>query len=159
MSWWQQFQCQCDHEAAKVVWKPTSGGGRQLRRQCDRCGRTFGPALRRELAAPDTPYADEEKERQWEAARERAYAAEQDRRVALDEAWRSLYDAYLGTDEWRRRRRLVIERAGGMCEGCRERTAEQVHHLNYTHVCNEFLFELVAVCVDCHARIHGGSRV
>lgn len=28
------------------------------------------------------------------------------------------------------------------------------HHLTYAHVTQEFLFELVAICGDCHARVH-----
>jgi hypothetical protein len=29
-----------------------------------------------------------------------------------------------------------------------------VHHLTYAHVFNEFLFELMAVCDECHDRLH-----
>ena len=32
--------------------------------------------------------------------------------------------------------------------------ATQVHHLTYQHVFAEFAFELVAVCDECHARLH-----
>jgi hypothetical protein len=71
-----------------------------------------------------------------------------------EEQWWNEYDEYLNTDEWGRRRSLVMNRAGGMCEGCRERRATQVHHLTYKHVKNEFLWELVAICDICHGRIH-----
>jgi hypothetical protein len=28
------------------------------------------------------------------------------------------------------------------------------HHLAYKHVGHEFLFELAALCLECHARVH-----
>jgi 5-methylcytosine-specific restriction endonuclease McrA len=49
----------------------------------------------------------------------------------------------------------VIERADGLCEGCRSAEAVHVHHLTYKHCGNEFLWELVAICRECHERVHG----
>ena len=68
--------------------------------------------------------------------------------------WRPSYAAHLATVDWMERRRLVMIRARGVCEGCRKRKATTVHHLTYEHVGVEFLFELVAVCRSCHARLH-----
>lgn len=65
-----------------------------------------------------------------------------------------LYADYLKSAEWATRREKVMQRAGGVCEGCRCRPATEVHHLTYEHVTREFLFELVAICGDCHARLH-----
>jgi len=67
-------------------------------------------------------------------------------------------DEYLISDEWQEKRTLVILRAGGICEGCRSRKASVVHHLNYDHVGNELLFELVALCRACHDRCHGITK-
>ena len=64
------------------------------------------------------------------------------------------YDAYLKTDEWLKLRRQVLNRAGQNCEGCGVKLPTEVHHLTNDHVGNEFLFELVAVCQDCHQRLH-----
>ena len=68
--------------------------------------------------------------------------------------WWAEYDAYLASPEWAARRDLVLDRAGGICEGCRCARATQAHHRNYDHVGDEFLFELVAVCDACHRRLH-----
>lgn len=68
---------------------------------------------------------------------------------------RALYAEYLKSTEWAARRDKVMARSGGVCEGCREQAATEVHHLTYEHVTQEFLFELVAICGDCHARFHG----
>lgn len=55
---------------------------------------------------------------------------------------------------WARKRSLVLERANHTCEGCGIRRATQVHHLTYKHVYDEFLWELVATCDECHDRAH-----
>jgi 5-methylcytosine-specific restriction endonuclease McrA len=76
-------------------------------------------------------------------------------RVRLDaDAWWTTYGAYLSSEEWAERRRLVLERAGLICQGCRRARATQVHHLTYVHVGEEFLWELAAICNDCHERLH-----
>lgn len=64
------------------------------------------------------------------------------------------YAEYLSSDEWARKRSLVLSRSNGMCEGCGTEAAFHVHHLSYRNVGNEFLWELRAVCFACHARIH-----
>ena len=80
------------------------------------------------------------------------------------EAWWQEYDAYLNSPAWKNKRRLVLQRAGDICEGCGAtcRTM-QVHHLRYPRDCRpgspewiarEKLFELRAVCPRCHEDIH-----
>ena len=67
---------------------------------------------------------------------------------------RAEYDRYFRSDKWRDLRELVLQRAGGICEGCGRRRAIQVHHLTYQHAGAEFLWELRAICGSCHKRIH-----
>lgn len=67
------------------------------------------------------------------------------------------YAEYLNSEEWWQRRTRVLERSNGLCEGCRNDEATDVHHLTYAHAGDEFLFELVALCAPCHERIHGGT--
>jgi 5-methylcytosine-specific restriction endonuclease McrA len=64
------------------------------------------------------------------------------------------YAEYLQSTAWKEKRRLIMQRCRGYCEGCGSAPATQVHHLTYKHVGNELLFELVAVCDPCHDRIH-----
>lgn len=71
-----------------------------------------------------------------------------------DVDWWATYNAYLESEEWTTRRQHVLERAGGICEGCRDARATQVHHLTYKHVGRELLWELAAVCNDCHEALH-----
>jgi len=96
----------------------------------------------------------DERQREWnagvEAAQRKAEAEAAERRAR--------YHEYLKTPEWRAKRRLVIERARGLCEGCGINAATQVHHLTYEHVGAEFLWELRAVCDGCHERAHAPGR-
>jgi hypothetical protein len=68
---------------------------------------------------------------------------------------REQYADYLRSEEWAKRREKVMQRARLVCEGCCTQPATEVHHLTYAHITQEFLFELVAMCGDCHARWHG----
>jgi 5-methylcytosine-specific restriction endonuclease McrA len=64
------------------------------------------------------------------------------------------YTAYLESDAWKKKRALVLDRAGGFCEGCGVNIPVQVHHLTYEHLFDEFLWELKAVCMRCHHKAH-----
>jgi hypothetical protein len=68
--------------------------------------------------------------------------------------WPELYADYLKSQQWADKRDRVLRRASYHCEGCAQRPAVDVHHLTYEHVTQEFLFELVALCRECHERIH-----
>jgi len=67
---------------------------------------------------------------------------------------RSSYAEYLASPQWKALRAHVMDRCGGLCEGCRENAAEDVHHLTYQHIRREFAFELVGLCRECHTRWH-----
>lgn len=158
----------CQHQRDELRRRRIANGAVQFRFQCLSCGRSKGPAVKK-LAALEhyRPYGFEEDDIPWwdEALFERGEQAiqryfqnrhehfEQKRQQEKTE-WRQRYKAYLLTDDWRRMREVVLSRAGGLCEGCRQRRATQVHHLTYDHVGHEFLWELVAICNYCHDRVH-----
>ena len=91
-----------------------------------------------------------------ERKRQRSGVLQQHVRIQRERraGFRLKYDQYMESDEWRSRRNKVLKRAGGTCEGCLERPATQVHHLNYRRLGEEMLFDLVAVCDECHAICH-----
>lgn len=70
---------------------------------------------------------------------------------------RELYQMYLRSQEWGHRRAKTLTRAGNLCEGCREQTALEVHHITYDHIGAEFLFELRGLCKWCHDAISRGE--
>jgi hypothetical protein len=60
---------------------------------------------------------------------------------------------YMLSAEWARLRRIVFERARGICEACLEAEATEVHHTTYEHLFAEPAFDLRAVCRPCHESI------
>lgn len=94
---------------------------------------------------------DVQRSKEYEARR---IEHEQQRATETAE-WQAAYHAHLRSGKWANTRQKVLERASGICEGCGETRATQVHHLTYKNVGHEFLWELVAICRACHERRHG----
>jgi 5-methylcytosine-specific restriction endonuclease McrA len=67
--------------------------------------------------------------------------------------WFDNYNEYLKSEQWRQKRRLVLKRDNFTCQSCLIKEATEVHHLRYTHVFNEPLFDLTSVCYTCHKLI------
>jgi hypothetical protein len=68
------------------------------------------------------------------------------------------YKEYIRSRAWDTKRVLVLKRANYTCEGCGMKGKPlDVHHKTYKNLGDEFLFELVAVCRECHERIHEGE--
>ena len=149
----------CEHPSSKLCARVVKGGITQYVKQCQTCGAPLpGPIAKKvafEMSGGVEPVPfDEEIRKRWEGKKNRA--AERIREKYSEKFWNE-YSDYLATPEWDALRRGVLERANGKCEGCRSRPPEEVHHLSYEHVGDEFLFELVAVCKECHKRLHPES--
>lgn len=98
----------------------------------------------------------------WERERQQAQA-EHDQQ---EERWWAYYADYLDNHPaWQKKRRLVLQRSNGWCEGCWERRAVQVHHRPGTYPKNcipgsqegirkEKLFDLIPLCNICHHDVH-----
>ena len=149
----------CAHEGCTVLTKfVAANGAESFREQCRRCGEVVAAPRKADLSPRQKMVAvpfDEALRKSWwdrRAQRQAAlYAALQSDR---DRQWREAYDSYLHSAEWRALRAKILKRSGGMCEGCGERRAVQVHHLTYERLGREMLFDLVAVCLRCHESIH-----
>jgi hypothetical protein len=68
--------------------------------------------------------------------------------------YKERYEEYLASDEWHDKRRLVLDRCNYICEACGINEAKQAHHLTYANIFDEYLFELIGVCLPCHKKIH-----
>jgi hypothetical protein len=70
-----------------------------------------------------------------------------------------LYREYLGTDAWKLKADQAKADAGFKCQliwngrRCSNR-ATQCHHITYARLFHERPSDLMAVCSDCHRRIH-----
>lgn len=155
---WQAAACQhSDHFTGRTV---NAGGAEMYRRYCRECGIATTQWLPHRTVEGTTITVIDEGKRD---ARIEDYIRR--RREGLDalasgaandqqEDRRSEYGDYLSSTRWRELRAKVVRRAAGLCEGCLSRPPAQVHHLTYEHIRAEFAFELVAVCAECHQRLH-----
>lgn len=141
----------CAHQLKEIRRKTIANGHMQLRYQCQSCGRAIGNAVsRKDIHVPvdQVPL--------WNAQAEdslwQAYAVESNIRQSK---WWGSYTEYLASDRWARKRQKVLDKAGGICEACGDRPAQEVHHLTYRNVGAEPLWDLRAVCKPCHDFIHG----
>ena len=138
-----------------------AGGRPFYQYQCLDCGSRVGAMIAAAvaLAGGRTPLPfDAALEARGEQEFERLYQArlsEHQLEVARRQtARRQKYEAYLQTDVWRAKRARVLARDRGVCQGCFELPATQVHHLTYERLGDEPLFDLISVCDECHERIH-----
>lgn len=160
---WRERECK--HQRQELRRGHNKGGGPIVRNQCLDCGAITGLAHKRPANFDTLPGFDTALHPAYDAARkaeldeiEKKYTERQLARWRVsenaDNYFKLKHDAYLASPAWKQRRRLVMDRAQGLCEGCRLSPPTEVHHLTYLHVGNEFLFELVALCEDCHDRWH-----
>lgn len=167
---------ECSHSLSAIRQRRRSNGVKHFVYQCLQCGEelravgkkdpailsladieAFDEALRESWYQRRQEYWREQSEQRrntFEQERERQFAEQKTEADRANREWWERYTAYLKTPQWRSKRTAVLARANGMCEGCLTRRATQVHHLTYAHVGDEFLFELVAICDECHSRIH-----
>lgn len=93
------------------------------------------------------------REAQWKKRNDEYQEIRRLEQESNDRAWLEKYTKYLQSPEWREKRKLVMLRAQGICEGCRKANATEVHHLTYERLGDEMLFDLVAICKMCHDKI------
>lgn len=67
------------------------------------------------------------------------------------------YIKYLESDEWKEKRLQVAKLKNYKCEKCGKEVkfGYHIHHLTYERLFNEELSDLMFLCADCHANIHG----
>jgi 5-methylcytosine-specific restriction endonuclease McrA len=153
------FDCNCQKKV--VRYKLTKASTKIFFLQCLTCGDTTR-IPKDKVTNPDSfdiKLVDEELRDKWWKARDN-YRSQLYREHEIKEKkeWFDWYDTYLKSPMWAKKRAVVLKRANYICEGCLEKPATQVHHLTYKHVGNEMLFDLVAICDDCHRIIHDSEN-
>ena len=138
----------CLHERVEIRRKPLSDGRFQIANQCLDCGRHIGNWLGR------SSFKNVELLPWWDTTlNDHRYDA--DNGVApVGPSRAEQYEQYLLSDEWSSLRSRILNRDGGLCQGCLRVPATNVHHLTYHNFQDEFCWQLVAVCTPCHERIH-----
>lgn len=154
---WRNSKCS-EHPRTEWRRRPTANGGFQVRRQCLDCGYILGGSRKQTPEDHSLPEADLDAHDAYEALKQKEYDLIEQKHAMLQHSRESsffnVHNAYLSSPAWQAKRKLVMQRAKEMCEGCGLNKATEVHHLSYRHHMNEFLFELVAVCGECHDRLH-----
>lgn len=147
----------CGDSKTELRRRRIAGGSFQYAEQCTTCGRMRSTAVKAStIRHPDRlPAWDEELLTEYGKVLETARLDEREGEHAV---WLIEHTAYLKTPEWRRLRAAAIARSRGLCEGCALRSPTQVHHLTYQHWKQEFLWELVAICDECHERAHADKE-
>lgn len=170
---WQDFKCNHSNMLPRL-WV-LSNGVRRVALQCQACGERQDSGVR-SADYPNfeqLPPFDEELREDARTAvhkaletlrrvRDEAMQAHDSRRQEMSEweqlsanqEWWERYNRYLQTPEWRAKRERVLERDDHLCQACLKREATQAHHLTYKRVFSEPLFDLVGVCMVCHAALH-----
>lgn len=147
----------CEHPKSELRDYETSNGGWQRKEQCLSCGRSASNAKKR-VAGDGTPLWDPSIEMEYNAAlddaREELLQVLIDRTADQEGDGYVAYEEYLETEEWKKRRGLVLVRDQGRCQACFQAPATEVHHLTYDRIFKEPLFDLVAVCRPCHEQLH-----
>lgn len=146
----------CEHQERRLTMRAVRSGVVQYVYQCMTCGVAVSQPIahariERDFAGVKIADFDNSLSGKYTQA---LIEAAIDEEALKREEFRDRYGEYLRGPQWAARRRLVLARCKGTCEGCGIRKADEVHHLTYEHVFDEFLFELVGLCAACHERIH-----
>ena len=155
------MSCQCnDENGNSILTKNISSNGTvTYRYQCTICWQMDGESVKRSSLGTTNidkiPLFDHEKRKSYWEKKAKTIQDEFEQKKESDrKKFFEWYNEYLLTPEWKQRRSLVMRRANGICEGCLSENAIHVHHTNYTHVGDELLFDLVALCEACHSKAH-----
>jgi 5-methylcytosine-specific restriction endonuclease McrA len=123
--------------------------------QCKSCGRKNGSALKKanfnkaELSYFDKSILEKTEKLKLEF-REQLKEMEIRRVEKRRDTFWDDYNQYLKSDEWKLKRKLVLQRDNNLCQSCLNSTAYEVHHTVGIFRKNEPLFTLVSVCNSCH---------
>ena len=64
------------------------------------------------------------------------------------------YHDWMNSDGWRKKRNKKLKEAGYKCELCGSAKNLRVHHITYENLGHEPMDDLLAVCDNCHKKLH-----
>lgn len=161
----EQTALKCQHARKEPRQRTQRDGRVVVVEQCLTCGSPLGNIRKADIApraVESLPVYDERlrdiyeqehreiMEAHWTRFRGERRAAAQQEADDRYETWWRWYQDYRQSGAWQDKRAMVMNRAMGICEGCGTARATQVHHLTYEHCGHEMLWELRAVCDECH---------
>ena len=94
-------------------------------------------------------------EKRWKLSAEEKATLDKAESIAKvhAKAHKKVYQMYLNSDEWKKKRDFVLSRDNHICQFCGAEATE-VHHLSYERKYNEAHYDLISICRPCHELIH-----
>ena len=158
----------CEHKNLQLRKRSIKSGNIQYVKQCLDCGNAMPQPIKAAMAfqlngGNEPSIFDEQVIINRKAEKEKSYQEikgryDSSKNVEIDK-YGEWYREYLKSPEWKLKREKVLKRAKNICEGCAEETAIEVHHISYANIGDELLFQLVALCEDCHRKAHSSDLV
>lgn len=151
----ERFDIECKHQIVPAV-LICSNSAKQLRDYCRKCRKLIGsPKSQTGVnieGIKSMTYDDFNAlcENQEKPERDAIIHFIDELHKKKDEDMKFDYKQYLNSDEWKAIRRNIMLRDGSKCQICGSDERLDVHHLTYAHFKNEYPFELVILCRDCH---------
>lgn len=147
----------CGSKELKFVRYIISNGRTNIRQQCFDCGCLFTLNFKFSL------FEDIEKLPLWDAEKRGEFYDQniersKKKKQYLKKGLSYYRDEYLKSDEWKEKRKRILERDQGNCRCCGQK-ANDIHHITYARVYREKDTDLIAVCRNCHEKIHKNGRV
>ena len=147
---------ECDHKNNIPIKYRISNGAIQVKMFCKDCNKLHGCALKQTefdlTRLPEASYENYQKYLQKIYEKDQGQVREYVKSLNIPE-WHQLHNDYIESEEWKALRKIILERDNYNCQICNEK-AKDVHHLTYKHLKNEFHFELVALCRECHQKYY-----
>lgn len=147
--------CQCENRVYR--YRNFQNGTNHYGTQCLNCGRWQA------VKKSDVPLEEIKRMGEYDPViaedydRRRSTAWKSQAEEQRQEALNALAE-YYKTPEWhaKRRHRLELNRRlfGGLCECCMINRASDAHHVTYVRLYHEWMFDLAAVCEQCHSLFH-----
>ena len=149
----------CKHQHLDGRWYLTPTGLKRAKMQCLSCGVGVGsqlPTSNGETYASWDTVLEQRIKQQRDAHEKHEQLRRNSWQEQVDREWFEVYNKYLQSRVWKLKRLAVLNRAGCRCECCGTNDAVQVHHTKYPkdYFGLEPLWDLRAVCLDCHRVIH-----
>lgn len=143
----------CEHPHSHLVYRHLSDGSKHFGHQCTICGQWIadvkkGCAEMRQFA--EVPLYDDALDQAWNQRRQDWWQRrkEEDPRTL----WRkTVYEPYINSQAWKTKKQPILRRDKYTCQICGH-PGYEVHHLTYAHFEDEYPFELVTLCHDCHTK-------
>lgn len=126
--------------------------------QCTHCGWTNKNKPKKIINAEIRGCYQKEYDDEWYERRNQEYNWFNNSAEPQTNFW-VRYNVYLASNEWKNIRIKIFERDSNLCQICKIKPAEQVHHTTYKNVFKEKLEDLIAVCTECHEKHHKESKL